>query len=44
MKGFRDGISGKAEMTVDNLDYYKVHVPKLQECRKTAEKIQALNV
>jgi len=35
-KGFRDGINGKLELTVDNLDYFEVHLPKIQIMRSTA--------
>jgi len=35
-KGFRDGMNGKLELTVDNLDYFEVHLPKIQIMRSTA--------
>jgi len=35
-KGFPDGVTGKVAMTVDGLDYYTTHLPRLQAYRNIA--------
>ena len=38
--GFRDGINGSLNMTIDNLDYYQVHKPKFESIQKIANDFQ----